>query len=153
MAGESFAAVYSSPLQRAVRTGELAGFADPVLDPSLVEWDYGEYDGITTGQIQQMRPGWDLWRDGCPGGEDIGQVRARARTFLTRLAEVEEGPVIAFSHGHFLRVLTLVFLGLPDSAGARINLDTAAVSVLRRGEHGNLLQLWNDTGHLPGSPS
>jgi broad specificity phosphatase PhoE len=117
-----------------------------------VEWNYGDYEGITSRQIRERRPDWDLWRDGCPNGEAIGDVRARAARFLEKLADRAEGAVIAFSHGHFLRVLALQFLDLPDGAGARLNLETAAVSVLRREERGSLLELWNDTGHLPWQP-
>ena len=153
LAGERFAAVYSSPLQRATRTAELAGFPDPAADPLLVEWDYGDYEGITTKQIRERRPDWDLWRDGCPGGESIEAVRTRAARFLEKLDGLAEGNVLAFSHGHFLRVLALVFLDLPDGAGARLSLETAAVSVLRRGDEGRTLELWNDTGHLPEPPA
>jgi broad specificity phosphatase PhoE len=122
------------------------------MEPLLIEWDYGDYEGVTSAQIHQQRPDWDLWRDGCPHGESVDQVQERARAFLNR-AMTGDGPVIAFSHGHFLRTLTLVFLGFPSEAGARFSLDTAAVSVLRRTEQGRLLQLWNDTGHLPGLPA
>jgi probable phosphoglycerate mutase len=153
LAGQSFSAVFSSPLRRALQTAQLAGFPDVEADPLLVEWDYGDYEGITSKQIRERRPDWDLWRDGCPNGESIEQVRARAARFLEKLEGLVDGPVLAFSHGHFLRVLALAFLDLPDSAGARLNLETAAVSVLRREESGNLLELWNDTGHLPGQPS
>ena len=104
---------------------------------------------MTTTQIHQQRPDWDLWRDGCPHGESVEQVEERASAFLNR-ALVGDGPVVAFSHGHFLRALTLAFLGFPSEAGARLSLDTAGLSVLRRTEQGRLLQLWNDTGHLPG---
>jgi broad specificity phosphatase PhoE len=152
-ARQRFARVYSSPLQRARRTAELAGFDDPVAEPLLVEWDYGDYDGITSKEIHQQRPDWDLWRDGCPNGESIEQVRTRASRFLEKLGDLAEGPVIAFSHGHFLRVLALVFLELPDVAGARLNLETTAVSVLRRADQARLLELWNDTGHLPETPA
>jgi probable phosphoglycerate mutase len=136
-----------------MRTAQLAGFPEPIPEPLVVEWDYGDYDGITTRQIHEQRPDWDLWRDGCPNGESIAQVRARAAGFLEKLAGLAEGSVIVFSHGHFLRVLALEFLGLADGAGARLNLETAAVSVLRRADSGSLLQLWNDTGHLPGLPA
>lgn len=150
--GERFAAVYSSPLQRAVRTAELAGYPDAIREPLLVEWDYGDYDGITSVQIRQQRPDWNLWRDGCPGGESFEQVAARARRFLDTVFR-NGAPLIAFSHGHFLRVLALVFLGLPKEAGARLSLETAALSVLRRDGQECLLELWNDTGHLPGLPA
>jgi broad specificity phosphatase PhoE len=146
-------AVYASPLERAYRTARLAGFAEPIPEPLLMEWDYGEYEGITTTEIHARRPDWDLWRDGCPGGESIGQVRNRAERFLERAQAAGTGPVIAFSHGHLLRVLALVFLDLPDSAGARLSLETASLSVLRSGQRGRLLQLWNDIGHLPGLPA
>lgn len=132
-----------------MRTAELAGFPDPIPEPLIVEWDYGDYDGITSKQIHEQRPDWDLWHDGCPNGESVDQVRARASRFLAKLDDLAEGDVIVFSHGHFLRVLALVFLDLPDSAGARLNLDTAALSVLRRDAGKASLQLWNDTGHLP----
>ena len=132
-----------------MRTTELAGFPDPIPEPLIVEWDYGDYDGITSKQIHEQRPDWDLWRDGCPQGESVDQVRARAARFLAKFDDLAEGNVIVFSHGHFLRVLALVFLDLPDSAGARLNLDTAALSVLRRDAGKASLQLWNDTGHLP----
>ncbi len=151
--GETYAAVYSSPLQRAVRTAELAGFPDPIREPLLVEWDYGDYDGITSAQIRQERPDWDLWRDGCPGGEAFEQVAGRAGRFLETVSENGNATLIAFSHGHFLRVLAVVFLGLPKEAGARLSLDTAALSVLCRDGDEPLLRLWNDTGHLPGLPA
>ena len=149
---ETFAAVYTSPLQRAVRTSELAGYPDAIREPLLTEWDYGEYDGITTAQIRQQRPDWNLWRDGCPGGESFEQVAARATRFLESVTS-GGAPLIAFSHGHFLRVLAVVFLDLPKAAGARLSLETAALSVLRRDGQECLLALWNDTGHLPGLPS
>ena len=118
-----------------------------------MEWDYGEYDGITSAQIRQERPDWDLWRDGCPGGEAFEQVAGRAGRFLETVSESGNPTLIAFSHGHFLRVLVVVFLGLPKAAGARLSLDTAALSVLCRDGDETLLRLWNDTGHLPGLPA
>jgi broad specificity phosphatase PhoE len=153
LAGERFVRAYSSPLQRALQTARLAGFTGPIPEPLLVEWNYGDYEGITSKEIRLQRPDWDLWRDGCPNGETIAEVRARATRFLEKLADLAEGAVILFSHGHFLRVLALQFLDLPDAAGARLNLETAAVSVLRREGQGGLLELWNDTGHLPGQPT
>src|SRR5205807_4736011 len=119
------------PLQRARRTAELAGYPDPVPEPLLMEWDYGDYEGITSREIHAQDPDWDLWRDGCPGGESVEDVRGRAARFLQLLEEQPPRAVIVFSHGHFLRMLAIVFLDLPLPAGARLNLDTAAISVLR----------------------
>jgi len=126
----------------------LAGYPPTVTTPLLVEVDYGSYDGITTKEIRQTDPGWDLWRDGCPGGETIPHVMERAREFLD-LAAAAGGDVIAFSHGHFLRAIACVFLELPIEAANRLTLDTAALSVLHVGDRGPQLELWNDTGHLP----
>ena len=153
LAGEPFAIVYTSPLQRARRTAELAGFLDPISEPLLQEWDYGDYEGITSDQIHRQRPGWNLWTDGCPNGEMPGQVRERATRFLQLLAGEEQGTVVAFSHGHFLRMLAVAFLELPTASGSHLNLETAAISVLRLDRPHRLLQLWNDTGHLPGTAS
>ena len=146
-----FEVAYSSPLVRAERTGQLAGFPDLQLTPLLVEWDYGSYDGITSKQIREQRPDWDLWRDGAPGGESPATVLDRARRFL-ELALRHRGPVVAFSHGHFIRALAVAFLELPTAAGGRLNLETTALSVLRSDGGKPILELWNDTGHLPGAP-
>jgi len=132
LAGRSFAAVWSSPLSRARETARLAGF-DPVIDDELAEWDYGDYEGLTTAQIVERRPGWDLWRDGCPGGEDAAAVGARADSMLAKLPP--QGDVLAFSHGHFLRTLTARRLGLPPTAGALFLLTPGAIGVLGH-EHG-----------------
>lgn len=129
-------------------TGRLAGFPEPVLTPLLKEWDYGSYDGITSREIRTSRPDWDLWRDGGPGGESPAQVLERARLFLD-LVSRHDGDVVAFSHGHFIRALAVVFLDLPAAAGGRFNLETAAISVLRIDNGKHLLELWNDIGHLP----
>jgi probable phosphoglycerate mutase len=151
LGGERFDAVYTSPLRRARRTAELAGFPNPTAEPLLVEWNYGDYEGITSNDIHAQRPDWDLWRDGCPGGESPDDVRERAVRFLQLLEAGRPDSVIVFSHGHFLRMLTVVFLDLPLPAGARLNLDTAALSVLRETDSSRVLQLWNETGHLPGA--
>lgn len=139
-----FGAAYTSDLQRARRTAELAGFPDAEVTPLLREYDYGEYEGITTEEIRRSQPGWELFRDGCPGGETPDQVYARAQAFL-RLLDGQEGPVIVFSHGHFLRALATAWAELGIQAGARFGLDTGGLSILREGARGRLIQTWNVT--------
>jgi probable phosphoglycerate mutase len=147
--GLTFAHVFSSPLQRARRTCELAGFGNAAeVDRDLVEWDYGAYEGKRTDEIHQERPGWKLFRDGCPGGESLAQVGARADRVLTRLRAVE-GDVLVFSSGHFLRVLAARWLGLEPSGGRLLMLNTATLSILGY-EHARddpVLRLWNDGRH------
>lgn len=130
--GRSFAAVWSSPLARARETAQLSGFS-PLLRPELAEWDYGDYEGLTSEQISALAPGWDLWRDGCPHGESAADVGARADALLAALPAA--GDVLAFSHGHMLRVLTARWLGLEASAGALFVIAPGAVGVLGH-EHG-----------------
>jgi probable phosphoglycerate mutase len=127
-----YAAVWSSPLQRALETARLTGF-DPLVREQLAEWDYGDYEGLTTAQIHERAPGWDLWRDGCPGGESAAAVGGRADAVLAALPR--EGDVLVFSHGHLLRVLTARWLGLDAQAGALFVLAPAAIGVLGH-EHG-----------------
>ena len=122
-----FAAVWSSPLQRALETARLSGF-DPLVRDQLAEWDYGDYEGLTTAQIRERAPGWDLWRDGCPGGESADAVGARADALLAMLPA--EGDMLLFSHGHMLRVLTARWLELEPAAGALFVLAPAAIGVL-----------------------
>jgi broad specificity phosphatase PhoE len=147
--GRKFARVFTSPLQRAVRTCELAGFSGAAeIDPDLVEWDYGEYEGRRTAEIHAERPGWLLFRDGCPGGEAPDQVGARADRVIARLRAVG-GDALLFSSGHFLRVLTARWLGLDVAAGAYFVLGTASLSTLGY-EHDRTdpaIRLWNDTHH------
>jgi probable phosphoglycerate mutase len=148
LAGLAFATVFTSPLQRAARTCELAGFR-PVaeVDPDLVEWNYGDYEGLQTAQIQAQRPGWQLFRDGCPGGDSPGQVGRRADRVVRRLRETQ-GKVLVFSSGHFLRVLAARWLGLEPAAGKYFMLRTASLSGL--GYEHNLslpvIEFWDDTG-------
>jgi broad specificity phosphatase PhoE len=148
--GRKFARVFTSPLQRAMRTCELAGFSGAAEeDPDLVEWDYGEYEGRRTAEIHAERPGWLLFRDGCPGGEAPDQVGARADRVIARLRAVG-GDVLLFSSGHFLRVLTARWLGLDVAAGAYFVLGTASLSTLGY-EHDRTdpaIRLWNDTHHV-----
>ncbi len=141
-----FAAVWSSDRRRALRTAELTGLPEPAVTPLLREFDYGEYEGVTTDEIHRQRPGWQLFVDGCPGGESPAQVLARARTFLAGLDGMD-GAVAAFSHGHFLRALAVAWVDLDITAAAVLALDTASISVLRAGGRGRVIQLWN---WLPG---
>ena len=137
-----FDAVYSSPLQRATRTAEIAGFPDPQLTPLLREVDYGEYEGMTAKAIHESRPGWELYRDGCPGGETPAQVYARAMDFIA-LAAATNGRVVAFSHGHFLRAVAIVWMKLEIEAAAALYLDVATLSILRHDVDGRVLAVWN----------
>jgi broad specificity phosphatase PhoE len=150
LAGRRFALVLTSPLQRAARTCELAGFgAVAQREPDLYEWDYGAYEGRRTAEIKSERPDWDLFRDGCPGGEMPNDVAARADRVIARVREVE-GDVLAFGSGHILRVLTARWLGLPPSGARYFVLDTTSLGTLGY-EHDQsepAIRLWNDTSHL-----
>jgi broad specificity phosphatase PhoE len=129
-------------MQRARGTAELAGLKDLVVTPLLREFDYGECEGVTTAEIRRSRPHWELFRDGCPGGETPDQVYARAQAFI-ELLRGKEGAVAAFSHGHFIRTLAVAWTGLQVTAGARLGLDTASVSILIDGDRGRMIQRWN----------
>ena len=151
LAGLTFAKVFTSPLQRARRTCELAGFG-PVaeIDNDLLEWNYGEYEGRRTSEIRAERPNWQLFRDGCPGGESPQQVAARADRAVCRLRAVQ-ADVLLFSSGHFLRVLAVRWIGLELTANARLfMLSTASLSAL--GYEDSLerpvIRLWNETRHV-----
>jgi broad specificity phosphatase PhoE len=148
--GLQFAKVFASPLQRAALTCQLAGFGDiAVTDPDLVEWNYGEYEGLRTVEIHARRPDWDLFRDGCPGGESPAQAGARADRVVKRLREFN-GNVLVCSSGHFLRTLAARWLGLEPGAGRFFLLGTASLSAL--GYENTLTQpaikLWDETGYL-----
>ena len=148
LAGRPFALVMSSPLGRALETCRLAGYGDVVeLNPDLMEWDYGDYEGRRTVDIQKERPGWSLWRDGVPGGETIDQVGARARSVI-EAAESAAGDVALFAHGHVLRVLTACWLNLAPDAGRLFALGTAAVSVLGYERDTQVIVKWNQDSHL-----
>jgi broad specificity phosphatase PhoE len=148
--GVTFAKVLVSPLSRARRTCELAGFGDTgEVASELHEWDYGDYEGRRTADIRQERPGWDLFRDGGPGGESVAAVGARADRVIARLRAVD-GHVLLFSHGHFLRVLAARWLGLPAGDARLFVLSTAALSILGY-EHTleePAIRLWNDDRHV-----
>ena len=148
--GLSFRKVFTSPLQRAMRTCELAGFgAQAEIDRDLLEWNYGEYEGRRTEEIHAERPDWQLFRDGCPGGESPQQVGARADRVVKRTRGIQ-GNVLIFSSGHILRVLSARWLGLEPADGKYFLLSTASLSAL--GYEHNLsqpaIQLWNDTNHV-----
>ena len=149
--GMTFAKVFTSPLQRASRTCELAGFGTVAeIDPDLVEWDYGKYEGLTSTQILRERPDWQLFRDGAPGGESPVQIGERADRVLKRLRAIA-GNVLVFSSGHFIRVLTARWLGLGAGTGGRyFLLNPASLSAV--GYEHNLSQpvirLWNDDHHV-----
>ena len=145
--GTSFARVLSSPLLRARRTAELAGAGSPELVEDLHEWDYGDDEGLTTAQIRESRPGWTVWRDGPQGGETCAEVGARA-DWVVELVRAVDGPVLAFSHGHFSRVLGARWLGLEVTEGAHLALSTASVSVLGWERDTPAVLHWNHTGTL-----
>jgi broad specificity phosphatase PhoE len=148
--GREFAKVLTSPLQRATRTCELAGFGDVAeRDVDLLEWDYGAYEGRRSAEIHLERPDWDLFRDGCPGGENAEQVAVRADRVVSRVREIG-GDVLVFSSSHILRVLTARWLGLPPASARYFILDTSGFGALGYEHNRNepAINLWNDTSHL-----
>ena len=153
--GLTFAKVFTSPLQRATKTCELSGFADRAeVDPDLVEWDYGDYEGRRGSEIRTDRPDWNLFRDGCPGGESPAQVAARADRVISRVRAIE-GDVLLFTSGHFIRVLATSWIGLEPTVNSRyFMLSTASLSAL--GYEDSLsrpvIRFWNDTRHVLDEP-
>jgi len=146
LAGERFDRVFSSPLSRAMDTARLAGF-DRRAEQSdaLLEFDYGKYEGLTTPEIRAERPGWDLFRDGCPGGETVEAVAERARPLLASCTDADED-VLLISHGHLIRILAASYLGLPLDAARHLFLGTASVSVVGREHEWPAILRWNDQG-------
>jgi probable phosphoglycerate mutase len=145
----AFAQVFTSPLGRAVRTCELAGFGKiATIDPDMLEWDYGDYSGKTIAEIRRQRPDWNLFRDGCPGGETAADVGKRADHVLARVRAIE-GNIVLFSHGHFLRVFAARWLGLDPTAARYWHLGTAGLCVLGYEHTRNepVIRVWNDSGH------
>jgi probable phosphoglycerate mutase len=137
----NFALVLTSPLYRAVETCTLAGFeGEP--DPDLMEWDYGSYEGLTTAQIREQRPGWNLWEEGVPGGESLVDVARRADRVIERARGVE-GDTLCVAHGHLLRVLAARWLGLPPVAGRLLLLDPGAICILGWNLEWPALEMWN----------
>jgi probable phosphoglycerate mutase len=149
--------VASSPMRRALDTAELAGL-EPTVDKRLQEWDYGDYEGLTTPQIRTMVPGWTVWSHPCPGGESAREVADRADEVLDSYrARLADGDVVLVGHGHFSRVLTARWLGLPAAGGVGFKLDAGGLTVLgdERGvprlDHVNLVSLRGGTGRPPGT--
>jgi broad specificity phosphatase PhoE len=141
--GRGFDLVLTSPLQRALETCRLAGYGESaIIDANLREWDYGEYEGRTTPEIQIERPGWSLWSDGVIAGERIEQVATRAQKVIDRAA-ASSGDALLFAHGHILRVLAACWLGLPPENGRLFALGTASVSVLGYERHTRVITQWN----------
>ncbi len=152
LAGIDAARVFASPLQRAWRTCELAGFGRAAeRDPDLVEWDYGEYEGLRSDQIRERRPDWDLFRDGCPGGESPQQISARADRVVARLRHVE-GDAVVFTSGHFTRVLAARWLGWGLEGCGALLVSTGSLSTLGydRSLSKPAILLWNETQFLKG---
>lgn len=148
LGGFDFERVFTSPLRRAVRTSELAGFGDVAVQrDELVEWNYGEYEGRTTAEIRERRPDWSLWVHGAPGGESPEQVRARIDPLVEELTHFTRD-VALFAHGHISRAIGVRWAGLPIEAGRALNYGTGAISVLswHRGER--VIERWNDDTHL-----
>jgi broad specificity phosphatase PhoE len=146
LGGRSFALVLTSPLRRARETCELAGFGDRAeICEDLREWDYGDYEGLTTVEIRERNPDWVLWRDGCPGGETPADVGARAERALERMRGAD-GDAIAFAHGHILRVLAARWVEQPVALGSRLVLGAGAFSVLGHEHENQTILQWNDTG-------
>jgi len=141
LAEVDFDLVLSSPRQRARRTAELSGFPDVVTDEDLVEWAYGEYEGVTTEEIRETVPGWTVWSHPTPGGESAEDVATRLDRVLDRVQEHER--VLAFGHGHSLRALVARWIGLPVSEGRLFTLDTATVSVLGHERESPVVVRWN----------
>lgn len=143
LAKESFALVLTSPLQRARETCELAGLGERAeIDRDLMEWNYGEYEGLTSREIREKAPGWLLFNDGCPGGETPEQVGDRADRIIAR-ARGDQGNVALFAHGHLLRVLAARWLGFPASAGRHFLLDTGTLNILSYYQGSPAIKGWN----------
>ncbi|HVL53103.1 MAG TPA: histidine phosphatase family protein [Vitreimonas sp.] len=148
LAGHAFALALSSPMRRALDTARLAGFGDrTVVDPDLCEWNYGEYEGITTAQIRETVPGWTVWTHPIPGGESRDEVENRVDRAVERI-RAADGDVAVFAHGHILRVLAARWIGLRAADGRRLSLRTATVSVLGWERETPVIDRWNEA---PGS--
>lgn len=149
--GVSFARVLTSPLQRAVETCRLAGFGDVAeTRDDLCEWDYGDYEGLTTAEIRERDPEWLVWREGAPGGETPEDVQRRVDRLVTELADIcaSGDDVLVFGHGHLLQALGIRWVELPIADGRLVVLGTAGISRLGWKRELRVIDTWNDTGHL-----
>jgi broad specificity phosphatase PhoE len=148
LAGRTFAHALTSPLERAADTCRLAGFGRQADRRSeLVEWNYGEYEGLTTPQIRERNPDWSLWRDGCPGGETANEIAARVDPVVAQLRDLG-GDAVVFAHGHLLRVLTARWVHLGPEAGALLALSPATLSALGWERETAVIRVWNARGPL-----
>ncbi|MDX6664361.1 MAG: hypothetical protein QOG68_567 [Solirubrobacteraceae bacterium] len=153
LAGRAWAAVWTSPLSRARETCELAGLGDhAVVREDLLEWDYGEYEGITTAQIRAERPDWYLWADGCPGGESPAAAAARADGVVADLVAAD-GAVAVFAHGHILRMVAGRWIEMAADGGGHLALATGSISILGFEREVRVLRRWNATAEPPGPTS
>ncbi|HEY6537482.1 MAG TPA: histidine phosphatase family protein [Candidatus Dormibacteraeota bacterium] len=144
LAGLTFARVISSPLQRACATARLSGIQpDAEMSPLLTEFDYGDYEGITSAEIQRTRPGWDLWRDGCPGGESADQVVERGRRLLAGLEAEPDLNYALFGHGHILRAVTVAYLGTPVGLARHLMLKVGSISILSQEHEVPAIEAWD----------
>ena len=148
LAGRDFAVVWTSPLQRARETCERARLSTPFeIDPDLQEWDYGDYEGVTTAETRLTIPGWSVWTHPIHGGESVDEVGRRADSVIDRALKVE-GDICLFAHGHFLRILAARWLGLAADSGRLLALDTATVSTLGFERETHVIRTWNEACHL-----
>ena len=148
--GWRFAEVLCSPLQRAWRTCEIAGWGGVARrEPRIQEWDYGDYEGRTADQIRAQHPGWSIWADGVVGGESLADVARRADSVIDGIRSVV-GDVAVFAHGHLLRILAARWCGLSALTGEHLALSAGAMSVLGSDRGDPIIWRWNDTAHLPG---
>ena len=146
--GYAFQTVLSSPLQRAYRTCEISGFSKQArLDPDLTEWNYGQFEGLTTEEIWKQQPHWNLFTNGAPNGENLADINVRTARVLSKIQSLR-GDVLLFSHGHFLRTLAAKWLQLPIQDGKLLALFPASVSILGFERNNHVLTLWNDVSHL-----
>lgn len=146
--GKTFAKVFVSPYERSTETCKIAGFSkQAILDPDFAEWNYGEYEGLTSDEIHKKIPDWTIFKYGAPGGESIEQVQKRAERAVAKM-RASEGNVIVFSHGHFTRVLGAVWIGLGARDGRLFTLSNASLCILGYEREAPAFRVWNDTCHL-----